>query len=692
MKDKDIKPLIPDVLQQTKLFYVVVIDMDGKYAFVNNVFTDRFSFLNRNFIGQAYTDTVHPDDVDKCIQTVNKCLAHPDQTFTIRIRKPDTKQDNFYWTEWEFSIFKNHNGTPIGIMSIGYDISESELASRQARLMAQKVESIIEDIPDAFYQLDRNWRFIKVNKVAEYYFGKSRKDLLGVTIWEALGEPSACNYPQELRKAMQDGVSVTFEEYNPELDKWLNTVVYPSTEGLTVFFKDVTKEKTDRQKLIDSERKLKAILDSTQDGNLLISADYTVLSANKAAKNNVERVLGKKLEERVSILDYTLPETVEQFLEDSQKALAGQIMAREVEIKGFWWEISYYPVYDVDGNIFAFSMNNKDIDQRKKSDLYRKAVLSSVPDLLFVIDAEGTYLDYHAEKSDLYVPAEVFLQKRIVDIMPSNVADLLTHCIQKSISQQTTTNAEYTLEMDGVLKSYQVRISPFGDNKVVAISRDITLIKQKELEIADSEQRLQKTIEAIPHPLIIVSEDRTIQFVNEEFQKIFKYTENEVLGETMDFLVPEEYKLKHHSLKEEYIKNLEGKKSGDYMFVCDKDREEVCTNISLNTFTVKGEKWVLVILQDVTELKQNQDKVIRQNEILRQIAWQQSHELRRPIANIMGLCDLLKQYELESKENQKKYLEYLMQSSKELDHIIHQIVNQANEIELLDKKTSKILP
>ncbi|NJK83693.1 MAG: hypothetical protein HC912_07630 [Saprospiraceae bacterium] len=89
-------------------------------------------------------------------------------------------------------------------------------------------------------------------------------------------------------------------------------------------------------------------------------------------------------------------------------------------------------------------------------------------------------------------------------------------------------------------------------------------------------------------------------------------------------------------------------------------------------------------VQNITERKQREHAILQKNEALRSIAWQQSHELRRPVATILGLCNLFENYDEESIEMQKKYINCMLQSAEELDVIIHKIVSKANESEYLN--------
>lgn len=233
-------------------------------------------------------------------------------------------------------------------------------------------------------------------------------------------------------------------------------------------------------------------------------------------------------------------------------------------------------------------------------------------------------------------------------------------------------------------------MSPVYDEEHLIIGiahnvQNVTERKNKELQLIESENKLQKTLEAIPHPLVIVNEDITIQYVNEEFEKVFGYTESEVLDKSIDFLTPERYRNGHIMLHQNYME--EGGKSmrmGRFLEALTKSGKEIIIDASLNSFSANGKKFDIVIIQDVTELKKKQETILKQNEAFRAISWLQSHELRRPVANILGLCDLLKNSSQESDEMRNKYIEYMIQVTQELDSIVHKIVESANKSEEIE--------
>ncbi len=104
----------------------------------------------------------------------------------------------------------------------------------------RRAQTLIESITDPLCHLDGEWRFAFVNEAALAYFGVRRGDLLGRVVWEAMPQVTASEIGEQLRGAVREGRSAAFETLSPMTGKFVEVRAYPSSEGLTVSFKDVT--------------------------------------------------------------------------------------------------------------------------------------------------------------------------------------------------------------------------------------------------------------------------------------------------------------------------------------------------------------------------------------------------------------------------------------------------------------------
>ena len=109
--------------------------------------------------------------------------------------------------------------------------------------MKRPTEKILESITDAFVAVDREWRFTYLNDQALVILHRAREELLGKNMWEEF--PDAVELPAygEYHRAMASGSTVHFEEFNPSLGVWVEINAYPSEDGLSIYFRDITERK-----------------------------------------------------------------------------------------------------------------------------------------------------------------------------------------------------------------------------------------------------------------------------------------------------------------------------------------------------------------------------------------------------------------------------------------------------------------
>jgi PAS domain S-box-containing protein len=119
------------------------------------------------------------------------------------------------------------------------DISGVAAVSPESNLVAL----VLERVSDAFVALDRDWRYTYVNRQAAAILGKRADEILGCQIW-AEDEAHADEVFQEAyRRAMDTQQFVFVEAYYPPFDRWFENRIYPSPDGVSVFFHDITDRK-----------------------------------------------------------------------------------------------------------------------------------------------------------------------------------------------------------------------------------------------------------------------------------------------------------------------------------------------------------------------------------------------------------------------------------------------------------------
>ncbi|MDY7231587.1 sensor histidine kinase [Hyalangium rubrum] len=104
--------------------------------------------------------------------------------------------------------------------------------------------ALLEGMSDAFFAIDRDWRFTYVNAAAERMLRKPREQLLGCKLWDEYPEALGTSFELHYRRAMAENVSSRFEEFFAPLAAWFEVQVHPSQTGISVFFDDITTRKS----------------------------------------------------------------------------------------------------------------------------------------------------------------------------------------------------------------------------------------------------------------------------------------------------------------------------------------------------------------------------------------------------------------------------------------------------------------
>jgi signal transduction histidine kinase/PAS domain-containing protein len=109
------------------------------------------------------------------------------------------------------------------------------------------------------------------------------------------------------------------------------------------------------------------------------------------------------------------------------------------------------------------------------------AMLDAIPDNVFRVRGDGTFLEAHVRRNvGIFGGAEAFVGRNIVEVMPPDVGPRLLAAAQGVLETGDPARVEYELPFDGAAIHIEARIARSGDDEVVAITRDVTELKQSE--------------------------------------------------------------------------------------------------------------------------------------------------------------------------------------------------------------------
>jgi diguanylate cyclase (GGDEF)-like protein/PAS domain S-box-containing protein len=109
-----------------------------------------------------------------------------------------------------------------------------------------------------------------------------------------------------------------------------------------------------------------------------------------------------------------------------------------------------------------------------KSQASLQAMASAIPDLMFLFGRDGTILDYKSGPDPMLVTPERFLGRTIAEVFPPELSELTLQNLQRTLESKAIQIFEYQITVSEKSDFYEARLSPSGDDEVLAICRNVT--------------------------------------------------------------------------------------------------------------------------------------------------------------------------------------------------------------------------
>jgi PAS domain S-box-containing protein len=179
-------------------------------------------------------------------------------------------------------------------------LAREEAAREEVEAARQRLHSVLERITDGFTAFDRHWRFTYVNGHAEEYFRQPRESLLGRVLWEVFPSIYDSRLSRLLRQAMEQQAPLESEELSTLKGRWVRVVAYPSPEGLSVYFRDITEQRSTQEALRQSEARFSSIIALAAEGIIAVDEQQRICLFNTGAQQifgyTPQEVMGQPLE------------------------------------------------------------------------------------------------------------------------------------------------------------------------------------------------------------------------------------------------------------------------------------------------------------------------------------------------------------------------------------------------------------
>lgn len=176
-----------------------------------------------------------------------------------------TARGNRIWVRSIGEAVRDDAGSIVALQGAFQDISHLVAIRDEANALSRRLRQTLESISDAFFLLDKDWRFSFLNGQAERLLGRQRGQLEGRTIWAEFPQAVGSSFETSYREAVRDGNAVRFQEYFLPLDAWFEVDAHPTPEGLAVYFRDISRRRRAEEDVRISNERFLLIAQATND-------------------------------------------------------------------------------------------------------------------------------------------------------------------------------------------------------------------------------------------------------------------------------------------------------------------------------------------------------------------------------------------------------------------------------------------
>jgi len=151
------------------------------------------------------------------------------------------------------------------------------------------------------------------------------------------------------------------------------------------------------------------------------------------------------------------------------------------------------------------------------------------------------------------------------------------------------------------------------------------------LALQRSEERFRQVVESAPNAIVMIGSTGLVEMVNAEAERVFGYTRNDLLGKSVEMLVPERDRPKHRKQRMSFFADPVSRPmgAGRDLYGLRKDGSEFPVEIGLNPIQTEEGTMVLAAIVDISARKRLEEHVDAINSML-------THEIRQPLAAIVA--------------------------------------------------------
>jgi PAS domain S-box-containing protein len=592
-------------------------------------------------IGHNFSCFFLPEDIERGrpLEVLRQTAAsgrHEEQGMRVR------QNGSRFLASTTLTALRGPNGNLRGFSEFSHDLSERKASEAKYR-------GLLEAAPDAMVVVSQSGEIVLLNAQAEKQFGYSRDELLGLKVKniipEGFAERLIADGTRSAAEALAQQIGTGLELSGRRKDGSefpIEIMLSPleSAEGIlvTAAIRNISVRKDAEKHLAQMEGRYRGLLEAAPDAMVVVNQSGEIVLLNAQAEKQFgyrrDELLGQKVKD-------IIPEGfAERLIADGSRSAAealAQQIGTGIELSGrrkdgseFPIEIMLSPLESAEGILVTAAIRNisvrKDAEQHlaQMEGRYR-GLLEAAPDAMVVVNQGGeiVLLNAQAEKQFGYRRNELLGQK-VKNIIPEGFAERLiadgTRSAAEALAQQIGTGIEISgRRKDGTEFPIEIMLSPLESAEgilVTAAIRNISVRKDAEKRMALIDDRYRGLLETAADAMVVSDSRGQILLINAETERVFGYSREELIGQTIEVLIPEAFRKGHPQHRQDYNAHPRTRLIGESLELrgLRKDRTEFPIEIMLSPMKSAEGTLVTAAIRDITERKRAEEALRRSEE------------------------------------------------------------------------------
>jgi two-component system cell cycle sensor histidine kinase/response regulator CckA len=507
--------------------------------------------------------------------------------------------------------------------------------------------ALIDALPDATFVVDREWRFVHLNRRALKVATVPLEQLVGRSLWETFPVLLGTAFEALYRDTVVDGVPREAELFVERSNVWYRTSVAPFAGGLLVQYRDVTSRHR-----MDDELRARAEWRRQLIENLPIGAAYLEngrLNVNRA----MERISGYTRHELSSLdawFEALHPGTSNEARRRYERARDSGF--RAPRITSFRRKDGEERLVEFTGSLVGDQevWVVEDVTERlraeralQQSELRYRQLLEQASDGIVIIDPSGRFTAANERALEMLgLPRERASMTSVTDVLLPEDLTSAPARIRRLESGESLLSERFLRRADGSLLAVEISSRRLPDGSVQGIIRDISQRRRAEEALRESELALQAVIHATPLAIETMDLEGNVQIWNPAAESMFGWSAEEVVGlpdpTTPPDLAEEEAALFDAERAGLEVSGLETRRRR-------KDGRTIDVQVSSAPLRdAAGEiRGVVSVISDVTERKRLEQQLLQAQKMdaIGRLAGGVAHDFNNLLTAITAYSDLL---------------------------------------------------